>query len=324
MIILKSHHLLKILKCIAYRNFVNQATTMKNSVILNPWFLTGFADAESCFTLSIYRDDTKTMGWRVQVIFTIELHEKDISLLEMIKNTFGGAGKIYSPRMGSKQYRVTSIKELQVIINHFDKYPLITKKRTDYELFKVAISLIDNKEHLISEGLDKLVSIRAAMNLGLTDALKTAFPNVIPFSKIDLWESDIKDPNWLAGFSSGEGCFFINIIKSKTSKLGETVQLNFNITQHSRDELLIKSLVEYFGCGKVYLHPDKVSFNISSLSELNSKLAPFFEKYPIRGVKFLDYMDFLKVIRLMIDKVHLTSEGLDLIREIKSGMNRNR
>ena len=121
----------------------------------------------------------------MQVIFTIELHERDIALLEMIKNTFRGVGKIYSPRKGIKQYRVTSIKELQVIINHFEKYPLITKKRGDYELFKVAIFLIEKKEHLTLVGFEKLVSIRAAMNLGLSCALKTAFPNVIPFSKPD-------------------------------------------------------------------------------------------------------------------------------------------
>jgi hypothetical protein len=39
---------------------------------------------------------------------------------------------------------------------------------------------------LKSEGLDKLLSIKAAINLGLSNVLKTAFPNVIPFSKLDL------------------------------------------------------------------------------------------------------------------------------------------
>ena len=73
-------------------------------------------------------------------------------------------GKINSTREGCKQYRVAPFKELQAIINHFYKYPLITQKRADYELFKVAISLIDRKEHLTLEGLYKLVSIRAAMN----------------------------------------------------------------------------------------------------------------------------------------------------------------
>ena len=37
--------------------------------------------------------------------------------------------------MDSKQYRVSSLSNLQVIIEHFDKYPLITQKQADYLLF---------------------------------------------------------------------------------------------------------------------------------------------------------------------------------------------
>ena len=139
-------------------------------------------------------------------------------MLKNIQATLG-VGKIYSPRTATKQYRVTSVKDLQVIVNHLDNYPLITKKRSDYELFKLAINLIENKEHLTTEGLEKLVSIRASLNLGLTPDLKLAYPNITPYSKLKFWPCDIKDPNWLAGFTSGEGCFFINIKKSKTTKL---------------------------------------------------------------------------------------------------------
>ena len=32
------------------------------------------------------------------------------------------------------QYRVESLKDLTIIINHFNKYPLITKKQADYTL----------------------------------------------------------------------------------------------------------------------------------------------------------------------------------------------
>jgi len=187
----------------AKQNIINKATTLQSSPVnLNPWFLTGFTDAEGSFILSIYKDDTKTTGWRVQAIFQIELHEKDLALLELTQKFFG-VGKIYSPRKDLKQYKVRSTKDLQVIINHFDRYPLISKKRADYELFKGAISLMDNKEHLTLGGLDKLISIRAALNLGLTSVLNTAFPNVITFPKLDLWDSKIKDLNWLAGFTSG-------------------------------------------------------------------------------------------------------------------------
>lgn len=57
---------------------------------------------------------------------------------------------------------------------------------------------------------------------------------------------------------------------------------------------------------------------------MTDKLLPFFQKYPIQGVKLQDYFDFVSVIELMKNKVHLTEEGLDHIRKIKSGMNRGR
>lgn len=142
-------------------------------VPLNPWFLTGFADAESCFILSISKDSSKALGWRVRTLFTIELHEKDIALLELIRDFFG-VGNIYSPRSTIKQYKVATVKDLQVIIDHFNEFPLITKKRVDFELFKAAVTLISDKEHLSKEGFDKLLSIRSSLNLGLTPVLAEA------------------------------------------------------------------------------------------------------------------------------------------------------
>lgn len=77
-------------------------------------------------------------------------------------------------------FYVRSIEDLAKIINHFNSYPLKTQKLADYILFKEAYNMILNKEHLTFSGLKKLVAIRAAMNLGLTDELKVAFPNVKP------------------------------------------------------------------------------------------------------------------------------------------------
>jgi len=62
------------------------------------------------------------------------------------------------------QYRVSSLKNLQIITDHFDSYPLITNKKADYLLFKQAITMIKNKEHLSIEGILKLVGIKATLN----------------------------------------------------------------------------------------------------------------------------------------------------------------
>ena len=62
---------------------------------------------------------------------------------------------------------------------------------------------------------------------GLSDLLKTAFPNVIPEIRPLVVNQTIADPLWLAGFASAEGCFFIGIHKSSTIRVGVNVQLEF-------------------------------------------------------------------------------------------------
>jgi hypothetical protein len=67
-----------------------------------------------------------------------------------------------------------------------------------------------------------------------------------------------------------------------------------------------------------------VALIVTSLSAINLKVIPLFDKSPILGIKQLDFLDWCKVANLMSSGQHLTSEGLELIRSIKNGMNNNR
>jgi hypothetical protein len=67
-----------------------------------------------------------------------------------------------------------------------------------------------------------------------------------------------------------------------------------------------------------------VIFKVTSYSDISEKIIPFFNKYPILGVKLKDFEDFKKVANLMEKRLHLTPEGLDQIKKIKLGMNRKR
>jgi hypothetical protein len=68
---------------------------------------------------------------------------------------------------------------------------------------------------------------------GLAGRLKAAFSDIIPVQRPLVNLEEISDPNWLAGFTDGEGCFNITIFKSKTTSAGLAVKLRFVITQHS-------------------------------------------------------------------------------------------
>jgi len=103
--------------------------------------------------------------------------------------------------MGSSNgwmYRISSLKDFnEIIIPHFTKYPLITQKKADYDLFKKVVALIGThkKEHLTQEGLLSIIAIKASMNLGLSDELKVAFPDVNPEPRPLINQEKIQDSN---------------------------------------------------------------------------------------------------------------------------------
>lgn len=291
---------------------------------INPYFITGFVDGEGSFVIRIRENNKLKVGWNVELSFQIGIHSKDKALLEQIKNYFGGVGKISKSGSNLLQFRVSLTKDLQVVISHFEQFPLITQKQADYELWRSAYNIIQNKGHLTEKGLYQILALKARLNKGFTPVLKTVFPHIIPVERPLVTDQIIKDCNWLAGFVSGEGCFYVRVFKSNTTKEGWAIQLVFIVVQHYRDKELLQSLMEYFNCGRAYRSKEAFTFQVTKFSDLNRKIIPFFVKYPIKGIKAKDFEDFCKVAELMQNKVHLTKEGLELIRKIKAGMNTGR
>lgn len=293
---------------------------------LDPNFITGFTDAEGSFMLSILKNSERHIGWSVGIRFEISLHQRDEKLLNQINAYFQGAGIVTKFGVDKVSYRVNNLEEIiTFIIPHFEKFPLNTKKREDFELFSKAAGMIRNKEHLTLEGLDKLVSIRASMNLGLSEQLKISFPLCKPGLKFTFSINNNFHPQWIAGFTTGEGYFGVKLLSSSTIKTGIQVKLVFQITQHTRDELLLKSLVDFFGCGKYYSSRVKSGdFQVGKISDIVNIIIPFFENNLIRGEKSKDFSDWCKIAFLVKEGKHLTKEGLDQIIKIRNTMNTNR
>jgi hypothetical protein len=65
-------------------------------------------------------------------------------------------------------------------------------------------------------------------------------------------------------------------------------------------------------------------FVVTKFSDIESKILPFFDFFTLQGIKVLDYEDFKRVAAIIKTQNHLTVDGLEQIRKIKSGMNRGR
>jgi hypothetical protein len=93
-------------------------------------------------------------------------------------------------------YTVRSLRDINnVIIPHFDKYPLITQKKADYLLFKQGVNLLNLKVHSDNEGVKQILSLKASMNLGLSETLRIQLPTVLPVPRPVVSFQGIPEPN---------------------------------------------------------------------------------------------------------------------------------
>ena len=305
------------------KNLLEPKSYDKNTNVfsLNPWFITGFTDGDGSFSVSIAKKKSG-IGWKIQPIFTIGLDPKDLDLLVQIKAYFK-VGKIYTSARGIVYYTVGSTKDIiKYILPHFDKYNLATLKLKDYLVFKNIVLLIEKGEHKSLSGLFKIFSLRAILNKGLPSYIKAEYPNTTPAVEPEFKLSNYLNSHWLSGFITAEGSFFISVYSNEKRKAGYAVSLVFSLSQDLRDLGLLNRLVNYLGCGIVREHPNRntAELIITKNEDINLKLIKFLTKFPLSGVKLLDFERFKQVSFLIENKMHLTQDGIELIKTIKEEM----
>jgi hypothetical protein len=130
---------------------------------LDERWLSGFVDGEGCFHVAINSLSKMTMKYQVLPEFRLVQHERDIEVLEKIRD-FLGVGVVRRNHSDRYELRVRNLKELNILIKFFNRNRLMTKKKNDFELFKEIIFLMNNKEHLTLEGIEKIAVKANLMN----------------------------------------------------------------------------------------------------------------------------------------------------------------
>lgn len=316
--------------CISIKKGISYSGKSNN---INPNWITGFCDAESSFSIRIGKDESRFKSLRIAPSFSIELHEKDYSLLKEISNFFKVGTIIERIKNGnpSAVYSVQSISALKnVIIPHFNQYNLFTQKKEDFRLFSLVIDMLYDNQHKNEEGLNKILSYKASMGKGLSKTLLSIFPDIEPAVRNLVLPTKDFNAFWVAGFVDGEGCFYVKTSKIKQG-LGIAYKVNvyFSISQHIRDIALLESLVTYFNSGlveKVKTRPTQSCYVVYKFDDILTKIIPFFDRYPLKGKNLLDFYDFKKIATIT-EKNTKYGENSDLLKEIikiKKNMNRNR
>jgi hypothetical protein len=137
--------------------------------------------------------------------------------------------------------------------------------------------------------------------------------------------------NWIVGFTDGEGCFTVSIINNPTTRFGKQIFPEFVITQGEKSLGVLKKVQKHFGCGGIVLNKryDNHQYHlyrycVRSIGDLEDRVIPFFEKFPLRTSKQKDFKLFKKVVEMMLKKEHLTTTGWSRILTLAGRMNRKK
>jgi hypothetical protein len=87
-------------------------------------------------------------------------------------------------------------------------------------------------------------------------------------------------------------------------------------------------IIKYLGAGRIEYEKRKgypiVSIVVGNFSDITNKIIPFFDQNLILGVKYLDYLDWVKIANLIMSGKNKTPEGMEEIKRIEAGMNKGR
>jgi len=149
--------------------------------------------------------------------------------------------------------------------------------------------------------------------------------NRTPADMVDLNNLPNISPQQLVGFCDAEASFYVGVTPRRESRLGFQVRVQFTIKLGVDSVSALFAIKNYFGgVGTISWANSAqtaVQYSISSVKDIRNFVIPLFELFHLMSSKRQNYEDFLRVITIIESNQHLTSKGLEVIRNIAKAMN---
>jgi hypothetical protein len=128
-------------------------------------YVSGYADGEGCFTVSISPRARLKVGWEVRPSFSVSQNGDRAEVLYAIQ-TLLGCGSIRPDRSDrTLKWETRRLEDLlEKVIPHFESWPLLSGKRNDFTRFAAVCRLMASGAHREREGLVQVVKLARDMN----------------------------------------------------------------------------------------------------------------------------------------------------------------
>lgn len=221
-----------------------------------------------------------------------------------------GVGQVSVPADGNAEYRVRDVKNIiKYILPIFDKYPLLTSKYYNYDLFKQAALILNNKSittlerhHLLSELKKKAKPV---------NFVSPAW-NKIGNGVNSLEEANsVVSKSWIIGFTEAEGSFYL-----VTKSVGRIVH-GFEITL-KLDKIVLDAIGLILG---ISVTTKKTYFTVGTTNSKSISNIILYFSDTMKGMKSLEFRIWSRSFnkeKIGLKKFEYLSKVRDLMRKIKS------
>lgn len=283
-------------------------------------WLAGFIEAEGCFKIKPkYRGNKETVH-SIYFEFEIHLHIDDLATLNYICNILG-IGKVYT-RGNSCSYIIGNTKEIKVLLEILDKYPLNGVKRLDYLDFKEAFLLYSNRKgNLTSNLTNEIINLKNNMNTKRTKFEVAQDLNITPFYLLGLIEGD---GTFSISRDSVRPVFQILLTAAQEPlliKIREYLINNLNLDRYSKWAINNSSIISINKIKAKGNANPTVLLEIRDISLLHNYFIPFLENLIFISKKSLDFNDFKIICKAIYKGSHKLENIRDLILKLTYSMN---
>lgn len=253
-------------------------------MLLTDQWIVGFVDGDGCFKIV----DTPT-GKRY--CFVVSQDARSVSVLYALKSKFG-CGSVNKAGNRMREYRVSKKEHLiNIILPFFLKNPLKTEKMKDFLILYQELMGTQPNDLKKESGSDR-------------DKTKIC-------------------RDWLTGFIDAEANFYVSMVK-------DYPRPQFSIGLHLRDEQVLNHIKDFMGCGIVYKKKQKkgffINYQISNQQGFESIIklcTTSTNRCLLKTIKRISFLKFKQIVKMILEKKHLTSDGINRIKKILSKTNQN-
>lgn len=143
---------------IYHKDLSNLNFNLNSTTDLDNHWLAGFSDADASFQIKFLNRNNKT-----EVRLNYQIDQKTNELLLLIKNYLGG-NIGYRKNQDTYYYGSTSFGSARKVIKYFDTFHMLSNKQVSYLKWRKALIIIQSKNHLNENGLNKIIKLKSTMN----------------------------------------------------------------------------------------------------------------------------------------------------------------